>query len=372
MSASFEITKLTKDNGPLSKYIRLGEDGQPISDGSACKMSSGKGERLKCASLHAFAEVIHTMRSDQAIALGCLRPDLADEVYVVTQTQLNKNDFAGHGIIARTADYICYRPGQQGVGLIDVDTKGMPDLVKERVYEKGGYWNVLVEVLPALEMCGHVVRSSTSSGLSNSETGEAVAGSQGQHIFPLLADVSDHERFLKVLHERCWLAGYGWFTFGNAGQLLERSLVDRTVYGPERLVFEGAAVSLELDQDRETRRPVVSDGPALDSRKLCPDLTPEERERLNALKTDDRRRVEPAANEQRAKYLNVRVEELVKRTGISKEAAKQVVEAAFNGLLLPSQMLPWDDEELAGCARLSMKSETTSRPPGTRSRAASR
>jgi hypothetical protein len=88
MSAPFEITKLTKDNGPLSKYIRLGEDGQPISDGSACKMSSGKAERLKCANLHVFAEAIHPMHSDQAIALGSLRPDLADEVYVVTQVRL--------------------------------------------------------------------------------------------------------------------------------------------------------------------------------------------------------------------------------------------------------------------------------------------
>lgn len=59
------------------------------------------------------------------------------------------------------------------------------------------------------------------------------------HVFILVQDGRDCERFLKTLHLRCWLAGFGWMMVGAGGQLLERSIVDRVVGSPERLGFEG-------------------------------------------------------------------------------------------------------------------------------------
>jgi len=53
---------------------------------------------------------------------------------------------------------------------------------------------------------------------------------------------ADIERFLRELHARCWLAGLGWMMVGAAGQFLERSIVDRMVGSPERLVFEGSPI----------------------------------------------------------------------------------------------------------------------------------
>ena len=60
-------------------------------------------------------------------------------------------------------------------------------------------------------------------------------------LFLGVQDGADVERFLKTLHARCWLAGLGWLMVGAGGQLLERSIVDRVVGTPERLVFEGSA-----------------------------------------------------------------------------------------------------------------------------------
>ena len=49
--------------------------------------------------------------------------------------------------------------------------------------------------------------------------------------------------------------GFGWYMVGAGGQLLERSIVDRMVGAPERLVFEGAPVlDPPLAQDQESRR----------------------------------------------------------------------------------------------------------------------
>src|SRR5260370_34648309 len=93
-----------------------------------------------------------------------------------------------------------------------------------------------------------------------------MARSGGLHIYVRVEDGADIERFLRTLHERCWLLGFGWMTVGAVGQLLERSLVDRMVYAPERLVFEGAPVVLApLIQDQQRRRAKAIDGSPLDT-----------------------------------------------------------------------------------------------------------
>ena len=64
--------------------------------------------------------------------------------------------------------------------------------------------------------------------------------------------------------------GLGWMMVGAGGQLLERRIVDRMVYAPERLVFEGAPVlDPPLAQDQASRAPIVTDGPPIDTRAVC-------------------------------------------------------------------------------------------------------
>jgi hypothetical protein len=49
------------------------------------------------------------------------------------------------------------------------------------------------------------------------------------HVYLHVQDGAEVERFLRTLHERCWLAGFGWHMVGAGGQLLDRSIVDRMV-----------------------------------------------------------------------------------------------------------------------------------------------
>ena len=91
-------------------------------------------------------------------------------------------------------------------------------------------------------------------------------GSGGLHVYITIKDGSDAVRFLKTLHARCWLAGYGWMNVGAAGQLLERSIIDRMVGAAERLVFEGPPeVVPPLRQDAAARKPTVVAGDVVDS-----------------------------------------------------------------------------------------------------------
>src|SRR6516165_10401327 len=127
MGAPFEITVCTKDNGPLTKRISLAPDGSVKSDGAACRMANGTARRFRFAEMSQYSDLLLALKTNQAIVGGALRPDLPDEVRVVTKRMLNGASFPG--IITRSKDYINYRPGQPGLAPIDFDLKSMPPAV---------------------------------------------------------------------------------------------------------------------------------------------------------------------------------------------------------------------------------------------------
>jgi hypothetical protein len=347
---SFDVTVLQKTGGPLTKRISLSLDGRLASDGSACVMSRGIARRHHIDHLTMFADLIGGLESDQAIALGSLRDDLPDSVAVATKGKRESlSEMARGHLIARTSDHIRYVPSRAALALIDVDTKGMPAHVRAQIDAAGGYWNALVSVIPQLATAGRVVRNSTSSGISRTDTGEKIAGSEGQHIFVLIADGADAERFLRTLHDRCWRAGLGWLDIGKAGQFLERSLVDRMVYAPERLVFEGAPILAEsLVQDQMLRSPIVTDGPPLDTRAACPGLSVVETARVKGYKKEEAFRLGRRASDVKASFICEHAERIAERTGCPVTVAKRMVERQCVGVLLPSIELPFDAEEFRG------------------------
>jgi hypothetical protein len=346
-----EITGLAKAGGPLTKRISLNKDGKPISDGSACVMTGGWAKRQPFSTLEDFADLIASLDPNEAIALGALRRDLPDVVQVTTQDHLAKlNGSTPPDMIARNSSHISYEPGRLAFALIDIDTKGMTAAVRNNIDAAGGYWPALVSVMPELGTTARVVRRSTSTGISRTDTGEALPGSNGLHIFLLVQDGADIERFLRTFHERCWLAGYGWHMVGAGGQLLDRSLVDKMVYAAERLVFEGAPVLVApLIQDVEARRPTVFEGAALDTRSACPALSLVEKSKLDEAKARSGHAMKPERAKAREEFIADHAEKLAKRTGKTASAARKIIERQCDGILLPSVVLPWDSEEFAGC-----------------------
>ena len=285
-----ELTRLTKIGGPLTKRVSLAPDGTLVKDGSACVMTRGMAERVRVTGVDAFGALIGSLHPSQAIALGALRDGLPDKVEITTEKLLN--GVTRPDIIARTGANIIYRG--PAFALLDHDSKGMPTAVATRLERAGGFWGALLTVMPALKDTAHVTRRSTSAGLSRADTGEALPGSDGVHVYVATKDGGDSERFLRALHDRCWLTGLGWMMVSSSGSLLDRSIVDRLVGGPERLVFEGGPVLVPpLQQDKESRRPIAVDGVALDTAAVCPQLSIVERSRLDELKAKERERLAP-------------------------------------------------------------------------------
>jgi hypothetical protein len=346
MTAS-ELTLFAKSGGPLTKRISLCVDGSLRSDGSACVMAHGEARRACIAGIADLGALIERLQSNEAIALGALRPGLADPVKVVTKAKLNG---AAPNVIARTAEAISYRKGRAALALLDFDTKGMPSEVTAKLRSRGGFWGALVSVVPELAGVAHLTRRSTSAGLFRGDNGKQLPGSDGVHVYVAVQDGTDIERFLRDLHARCFLTDLGWLMVGAGGQLLERSIVDRMVGAPERLVFEGGPIlDPPLRQDKESRRPVAVEGDALDTLTACPPLTVVEQSRLNELRTKWKHRLAGDADKVRRAFIAEQTKRLAAARGISEEAAARIVARQCEGVLLPGMVLPFDDPELVGC-----------------------
>jgi hypothetical protein len=341
-----EITAFAKAGGPLTKRIFLAADDKLISDGSACVMAHGEARRIQFSCLQHFADHIDGLNSAAAIALGRLREDLPDQCDVTVKSKLNGNYPA---LIARSQEYIVYVTGAPALMLFDYDTKGMPPVVRQRIGDAGGFTAALAEVIPAIKGdVGLVSRLSTSAGLSRMDTGEALQGSQGRHLYVLVVDGGDIERALYAAHDRCWLHGLGWFLVGAAGHLLDRSIVDRMVGLPERLVFEGPPVlDPPLTQDKRRRRPRVRDGGALDTAATILSLNPTEEVTLKRLKANAAAALAHQCRIARARFVELKTQELIDQ-GVMPKAAKAAVERMVSGVLLPAMDLPFDDPALAG------------------------
>jgi hypothetical protein len=270
------VTLFTKTGGPLSKRIEL-VDGVPVSDGSQCRMSEGTAEIVRAQDAETLAGWINDASSSMALALGTIKGvEIGQRVPIVAKARQN-----GPGLYTRSLDCMAFREGCEAWALLDFDRKGMPSTVAERLLAIGGYEAAIASVLPLIKKTARVRRASTSSGLSNTVTGERYAGSGGLHLYPLLEDGTDIPRFLTSLFERLWLAGFGWVTVSACGALLVRSIIDVTVASPERLIFEGApTLGADLAQDAEARTALAFEGDPLASRRVLGELSTAERAEL--------------------------------------------------------------------------------------------
>ena len=136
---------------------------------------------------------------------------------------------------------------------------------------------------------------------------------------------------------------------GAAGTLLERSIVDRMVGGAERLVFEGGPIlEAPVQQDKKARRPVAVAGDLLDTLAICPPLTVVEKSEFAKLKAKEEQRLAPEVAAAREAFIERELNNFEKY-GMSHDAARRAAERRADGLLPPETVLPFDDEEFAGC-----------------------
>ena len=137
--------------------------------------------------------------------------------------------------------------------------------------------------------------------------------------------------------------GLGWHLIGSAGQLLDRSLVDRMVAYGERLCFEGAPIiEPPLAQDPSKRIPEAFEGEAIDTGLIVPRLTEYERHRVDEAKAASAEALGKAAAEIRTRHDRTLAEKISAKSGMPLVSALRLVAARHRGVLLPYLELEFD------------------------------
>lgn len=258
----------------LSKAFRLAEDGALIRE-SGGVLANGIAYRMRVASLAEFAHVLVQLTPGNAAAYGIAHFDIAR---VVPKRELQALAVT-EGVIARTRDHFAWPEGP-GLLMLDYDPAA-----SETALSPEDWRAALYDVWPALESAPHLWRPSASSCILHAATGEVLRGITGQRLYVPVADARDIPRTGETLVARLWLAGHGRFEVSRSGTLLERTLIDASVWQPERLDFCGGAYCQPpLAQHLPPPQIFNGDGAPIDTVSTLANLHVEDKSRLVVIK----------------------------------------------------------------------------------------
>lgn len=283
----------------LSKGFSLGVEGDLLKSPGG-NLVQGKVETRDLASLADLAAILQSLTPAQALVYGV---PISAAARVMTRKAFAE---AGkpEGATTRTNDAFQWPQGP-GVMMLDYD----PDAGGDPL-DRGALVQAIRAAAPGLAGAGLLWWPSASSCIWQADT--ELRGIKGQRLYLIVQDAADIPRAGEALVDRLWLAGHGHIEISASGAMLERTLVDASVWQSSRLDFAGgAACGAGLTQRRGD--PVIIEGSAqpIDSRATLPDLTPEERERLTAIKIEAKGAAQPEAEGVKDEWIERRVQEMV-------------------------------------------------------------
>lgn len=234
MSIYFTRLKALADiqNSPTKTYGL--NNGQLVK--SPGKMDAAyQGEIIGITSMLEFKDILAEVNPVHAFLYGMPNGQPEEFVAVPTYRQAEISEIAGteYGpVLTRTRSNYGYAEGQPGIMFIDVDgITGNPDVEIDKIYE----------AIPGLKDYPHVVHPSSSSNILGPD-GKQHTKVKGLHVYWVVDDASRIPEYGKVLFDRLTLAGHSHVHVSNNGAMLKRSVIDASVWQPERLDFVGGAV----------------------------------------------------------------------------------------------------------------------------------
>ncbi len=209
----------------LSKAFSLTPDGALRKQGGGV-LIRGNVQRVDVTGPEQLAEIIRRLTPAQALCFGVPSHDAE----IVPQADLAKNP----GAIARTREHFQW-PDGGGLMLLDYDPPADGEALD--------FTSLLVSLttaMPEVAMAPMVAIPSASSCI-HKDDGTELRGIRGWHLFLFVETASDIPAIGATLEGRLWLAGHGRVQVSKSGAALLRTLVDASVWQPERLSFDGGA-----------------------------------------------------------------------------------------------------------------------------------
>jgi hypothetical protein len=305
------ITIFTSGSGPVVKRFFM--VGDQVEATASARIYTGRTRSVRADNPEELKELLDGLGTNEAVGLGILE--------TVNQTfPLVTKDALRAGVVSRSGEFFSHNEGA-GWGLIDVDTKDLPPPVHSNLIGDDIVADIF-RVVPELEKTAHLIRPSSSAGIIKPDG--TVREATGTHVFVRLEYAPNLPQLLQVMHDRCWVAGLGYIKLSKAGGMLERSPVDTTVAGAERLIFEAPPnVQPPLSRVRPPDR--LKHGGSLS------ELVPPDPMLVAQLKQQARDELKPAAAKMVQQFEAEQVEKIRSETKVSKTEARRIFRQRIQG-----------------------------------------
>ena len=329
------FTIVTASHGrPLAKRFWLDSKTDELKTKTVVALTRGTARIEYAPSLAEFAERVDALTTSQAVLYGI--PPLA-KAAVVTQDQYEGLTAAQRqGVITRSREHLQFAHAP-GCAMLDFDPAGAPSSLLTAIASPDQTRELLIRAVPELAAAPMLWRPSSSSYLYRGRT--ELHGLRGQRIYIAVARASDIPLLGQLLYERLWALGYGYVVVSASGQLLDRTLLDASVWQPERLDFAAGPTCVPPLERRVPRHKLWhADAPFFDPR-LAAGLTPLEQRAIESKRKAARAAQLGAARERRASWAEARGVEIAKRTDIDPEAAVALAFEAVEQRMLRSDFV---------------------------------
>ena len=312
-------------------------------------MTKGIAETESFNTMEEFANFLPTLGANQAVTYGIPKSGISP-VKVVTRDEKAKHLLDNH-VIARTTESLVWNAGP-GVLMLDYD----PSKGADEPLTPDALLAALVKAAPGLMQATVVWWMSASSNIYNGD--ELVKSVGGQRVYIGVQNAIDVPRAGKALADRLWLDGHGYFEVSKSCALLERTLVDTSVWQTNRFDFAaGAKCAPPLNQRRG--EPVVHHlpgwtGDLLDSYTAIPDLDGMECHKLETLKVAERAKLKPEVEKAAEDFITEQVAKLAKKhPGKPEEELRATVQRAIaDHKLMGDFEVKLDDDTMVPVAHL--------------------
>jgi len=196
-------------------------------------------------------------------------------------------------------------------------------------------FRILSGIIPDFKGSEKLTISSSSSGLYLE--GKLLKNSTSVHVYCIGKNGTDIPRFIKVLSKQLWLEGHGHIEISKAGSMLIRSLIDAAVGAPERIIYEASPILNDgITQKRPDPKHIA--GTVLDTSILL-DLSEDEEKRYRKIVDAAKFEIKPESNEICKTYDKKQMQQLIEKTGISEEVAREAIQARREGVLNPDDII---------------------------------
>jgi len=304
------ITIFTSENGKLNKTIHA--DGTKSSNALLYK---GKFITKCISNLKMLQREIKKIKSTQALGLGINKHSSLGLI-----TSRNNNPKT-----ARSKENFTYN-ADINIVLLDYDYfKGLKECNTAKEYR-----DTLINIDPLFSNVEMLILPSSSSKIYKDD--KLLINSHGLHCYLMIN--GDIDKFKNYLWYSCWAKGYGSIKLASDGSILPRTIFDKAVFSPERLIFE-APPHLEKGLSQKKITPFYCKGNILNV-----DLMQNNIAKGQKIEAEDKFKASDKSKLQNKKYININVEKLVK-LGRTKNEALKIVKARVgeHGVIFTSDII---------------------------------